>query len=288
MIKIFILTLLAINLIAQPLFSNHNQMDTSNYITSLKDLLIATQKTRGMTYTYLKGDSSVVFIVMNFRKEMKKALMELEVSQLGGDKVLKSREERLSDNLIRLNRNAMNMNPEKMFQEYTIEIENILVLANLAEIRSSENLNELGKLSVENLLKTALPLTEDIGQLRALGAGSIATLNETGSLDESKIKSMQILLPEIESVLREFEIGSASVSAHYSKPMDIDLKTVLSTNRADIDTFMQLTDKIFLKGESTTLTPQEYFEMGTNCINNLLKIFKLQNKAIMASSKGWF
>ena len=256
MIKILILASLAINLIAQPLFSNHKQMDTSNYISSLKDLVIATQKTRGMTYTYLKGDSSVVFIVMNFRKEMKKALMELEVSELGGDKVLKSREEKLSDNLIRLNRKAMNMDPDEMFREYTIEIENILVLANLAEIRSSENLNQLGKLSVENLLKTALPLTENIGQLRALGAGSLATFKDSGSLDESKIKSMQIILPEIESILREFEIGSAKVSAHYSQPMDIDLKTELSNNRTDLDIFMKTTDAIFLKGEPTTLTPQ--------------------------------
>ena len=288
MIKVFVLILLAINLIAQPLFSNRNQMDTSNYIDSLKDLLIATQKTRGMTYTYLKGDASVVFIVMNFRKEMKKALMQLEVSELGGDKVLKSREEKLSDNLIRLNRKAMNMDPDEMFQEYTIEIENILVLANLAEIRSSENLNQLGKISVEILLKTALPLTEHIGQLRSMGAGSLATYHETGTFDEAKIKSIQILLPEIESILREFEIGSASVSAHYSQAMDIELKTELSNNRANLDKFMKTSDQIFLKGEPTTLTPQEYFEMGTECINNLLKIFELQNKAIMASSKGWF
>ena len=99
---------------------------------------------------------------------------------------------------------------------------------------------------------------------------------------------MQILLPEIEQTLREFEIGSAKVSGHYSPQMDIDLKVALSENRAVLDRFMKLTDEIFLKNEHTDLHPKEYFELATRCIDNLLIIFEIQNKAIRESAKGWF
>lgn len=272
----------------KPIFSNDKQADTSNYISSLKDLLVATQKTRGMTYTYLKGNEAVVFQVMDFHDEMKKALLELEVSELGGDTVLKSREERLSENLIRLNKKAMTMKPEQMFTEYSIAIENILVLAELAQIRSSEHLNELGKISVENLLQAALPLTEKIGQLRAIGSGGIVTLRADKSVDAEEIAKMKILLAEIESHLRKFEIGATAVSSHYSNALDSELKRALSKNRDDIDIFIETTVDIFLKNKPNTLEATQYFAMATKDIDNLLQIFELQNRAIKESSKGWF
>ena len=273
---------------AKPIFSNDEQADTSEYISSLKDLLVATQKTRGMTYTYLKGDHSVVFKVMDFHKEMKEALLKLEISELGEDNALKSREQRLSETLIRLNKKSMKMDPDEMLTEYTIAIENILVLANLAQIQSSEHLNELGKISVENLLKTALPLTEKIGQLRAYGAGAIVELDSDKGLDPMDLHKITVLLTEIETHLRQFETGATAVSAHYSPEMDSELKRLLNKNRDDLDIFMTLTSNIFIKNKPHTITAPQFFSLGTKTIENLLTIFKLQNKAIKESSKGWF
>jgi len=273
---------------AKPIFTNSEQADTSEYISSLKDLLVATQKTRGMTYTYLKGDSSVVFKVMDFHKEMKEALLKLEVSELGEDNALKSREQRLSETLIRLNKKSMKMDPDEMFTEYTIAIENILVLANLAQIKSSEHLNELGKISVENLLKTALPLTEKIGQLRAYGAGAVVELDSGQELKTQELQKITVLLKEIEFHLRDFEIGATAVSAHYSPQMDSELKSVLDKSRDDLDIFTTLTTNIFIEDKPHTITAPQYFSLGTKTIENLLTIFKLQNRAIKESSKGWF
>jgi len=273
---------------AKPIFTNDEQADTSEYISSLKDLLVATQKTRGMTYTYLKGDDSVVFKIMDFHKEMKNALLKLEISELGEDKALKSREQRLSETLIRLNKKSMKMDPDEMFIEYTIAIENILVLADLAQIQSSEHLNPLGKISVENLLKTALPLTEKIGQLRAYGSGAIVELDSGKNVHPLEIHKITVLLQEIESHLRQFEIGATAVSSHYSTDMDSELKLALNKNRDDLDIFLTLTKNIFIEGKPHTSTAPQYFALGTKTIDDLLSIFKLQNKAIKESSKGWF
>lgn len=45
--------LLVSSLQAKPIFSNSEQADISSYIDSLKDLVVATQKTRGLTNSYL-------------------------------------------------------------------------------------------------------------------------------------------------------------------------------------------------------------------------------------------
>ncbi|MGB6018577.1 MAG: hypothetical protein WBF77_03180 [Sulfurimonadaceae bacterium] len=285
---ILVILITVMGLWGKPIFTNNDQLDTSNYIESLKDLLVATQKTRGMTYTYLKGESSVVFKIMDFHKDMKDALLKLEISELGGDKALKNRELRLSETLIRLNKKAMKMNVDEMFTEYTIAIENILVLANLAQIQSAENLNAVGKLSVENLLTTALPLTEKIGQLRAYGSGGIVVMHSNKTVHPLEHHKINILLKEIEQHLRDFEIGATAVSAHYSSGMDIDLKTALSKNRDDIDNLEKLTKDIFVEQKPTKLTGVQYFALATKTIDNLLHIFELQNRAIKESSKGWF
>ena len=48
---IFVLTLQA-----KPIFSNAEQADSSQYIDALKNLVVATQKTRGLTNSYLNGN----------------------------------------------------------------------------------------------------------------------------------------------------------------------------------------------------------------------------------------
>lgn len=284
---LFIILLTVTGLWAKPIFTNTDQLSTSKYINSLKDLLVATQKTRGMTYTYLKGDSSIVFKVFDYHKEMKDALLQLEIIDLGADNAIANRQLRLSETLIRLNKKAMKMEADEMFTEYTIAIENILVLANLAQIQSAENLNPLGKLSVENLLKTALPLTEKIGQLRAYGSGGIAVIQSGKEVHPLEIHKITILLKEIEQELRLFEIGATAVSSHYSSQMDSELKIALNKNRDDIDIFKELTKTIFVKNKKTDTSPVQYFAYATKTIDDLLYIFELQNRAIKESSKGW-
>jgi hypothetical protein len=257
---LFIILLTVTGLWAKPIFTNTDQLSTSKYINSLKDLLVATQKTRGMTYTYLKGDSSIIFKVFDYHKEMKDALLQLEIIDLGADNAIANRQLRL---------------------------ENILVLANLAQIQSAENLNPLGKLSVENLLKTALPLTEKIGQLRAYGSGGIAVIQSGKEVHPLEIHKITILLKEIEQELRQFEIGAIAVSSHYSSQMDSELKIALNRNRDDIDTFKELTKTIFVKNKKTDTSPVQYFAYATKTIDDLLYIFELQNRAIKESSKGW-
>ena len=180
------------------------------------------------------------------------------------------------------------MEADEMFTEYTIAIENILVLANLAQIQSAENLNTVGKLSVDNLLGTALPLTEKIGQLRAYGAGEIVVMNSGKEMHPLEQHRITVLIAEIEAHLRQFEIGATAVSSHYSGAMDIALKTALSKNRDDIDALEDLSQSVFVEHKPSKLTAVQYFAMATKTIDNLLLIFELQNRAIKESSKGWF
>jgi hypothetical protein len=83
--RFIILTLfLLINLEAKSLFSNSEQQQTSKYIDNLKDLIIATQKTRGLTNSYLNGNTAAMLLVYGTRDDMKKAIGNMEANSISG------------------------------------------------------------------------------------------------------------------------------------------------------------------------------------------------------------
>lgn len=273
--------------IAKPLFSNGDQKEASLYIASLKDLVIATQKTRGMTYTYLEGDKSVVFRIMDFRKEMKKALLKLELSKLGENVALKGREETLSNSLVRLSRKGMKMQSDEMFTEYTIEIENILILANITYNLSASDMDNISKQTLKSLLQVALPLTENLGQLRAFGSGSLAQMNLDNEVNPLKIDKIQYLIIEIENSFKKFKISTHTIMNTYDTIDRIELDVALKKSQYQIDKLLNLTRDVVLSKSNVMIKPNEYFKLATRAIESILKIYTIQNSAINEASKGW-
>ncbi len=272
---------------AKPLFTNNAQKEASTYITSLKNLVIATQKTRGMTYTYLEGDKSVVFRIMDFRKEMKKALLELELSELGENVALKGREESLSNNLVRLSRKGMKMKSDEMFTEYTIEIENILILANIAYNITSDDMDNTSYETLKNLLQVALPLTENLGQLRAFGSGALAQMSNDNEVNPLKMDKLHFLLVEIENSFKKFKISTSSIMNSYDKIDRIELDIAMKKSQYTIDKLLNITSDVIVSKTNGKLKPEEYFKLATSSIESILRVYTIQNKAIHEASKGW-
>ena len=118
--RIFLaLPLLIFSLEAKSLFSNDDQADNAKYINSLKDLVIATQKTRGLTNSYLNGNTSTLLLIHGNKRDMKRAIGVMESLPLSSNPIVRDRATNISQALIKLNNKAFKLKPSVTFDSYT-------------------------------------------------------------------------------------------------------------------------------------------------------------------------
>ena len=169
-----IISILLFNLQAKSLFSNSEQAESSVYTGSLKDLVIATQKTRGLTNSYMNGNVAALLLVYANRQEMKKAIGIMESLPIAADPIINSRATTISQSLITLNNKAFKQKPSIAFANYTEQIGQTLMLAQTVSKRSAKDLNPFGQETSLIMMETMLPMTEYVGQLRGFGSGLAA------------------------------------------------------------------------------------------------------------------
>jgi hypothetical protein len=272
-----------LNLEAKALFSNDNQADSSVYIANLKDLLIATQKTRGLTNSYLNGNTETLLLIYNSRSDMKKAIGKMESTALAADPVINNRASSISKALIKLNNKAFKKQAPEVFAAYTEQIEEILMLAQTVSQRTAKSLNEFGKETSSVMMESMLPLTEYVGRLRGYGAG-VAAKNKVTKSDIEKIYALSNEVKRINATLGE---QMNQLLNRYSNKFSTSLKSEIAAIDKAVKEYTFLAEKKLLKNPES-VDPDEYFEKGTDLINLIVKAYKTCNRAVLEDSKGWF
>ncbi|SFV75334.1 hypothetical protein MNB_SM-3-354 [hydrothermal vent metagenome] len=276
--------LLAMNVEAKSLFSNDDQKANAKYIDALRDLVIATQKTRGLTNSYLNGNKSALLLINANKREMKKAIGEMESLPLANDPNIGGHVSDVAHELVKINNSALDQPASKSFKEYTAEIEDLLMVAQTVAKQGSKDLNPLGKDTSSIMMEEILPLTEQIGRMRGMGSGIIAKKSIT-DVQKFKIASMISDIKDLESRLQS---DMDRVLSKYPKGFNPSVKTKLSKLHKMVTHYVELTkaevtsSKVGSHVDATT-----YFNKGTEIITLLMDIFDLDNKAIIEDSKGW-
>jgi len=277
-----VLAMLLFTLEAKSLFSNGDQANNAKYINALKDLVISTQKTRGLTNSYLNGNESALLLIHGNRKSMKNAIGEMEALPLSSNPIIRDRATSVSRALIKLNNKAFKMEPSLAFSGYTEQIEQILMLAQTVSKQGSDGLNPLGKEASVIMMEVILPLTEQIGKMRGMGSGIIAK----GKITKEQKVVMGAMLSEIDELKSKLQIEMKVAMSKYSETYDSSINNYLSSASKDISTYEGLTKTKVISG-GAGLDSSEYFEQGTDIISTLISIFNLNNKAIVKDSEGW-
>ncbi len=279
----FIITALVFTLNAKSLFSNSNQADNSKYIGALKDLVIATQKTRGLTNNFLNGNTTSMLLVYGTRKDMKRAIGTMESLPLASDPIINNRATTISQSLIKLNRKAFKKEPALVFEQYTELIEQTLMLAQTVSKRGSSDLNPIGQNLSTIMMEVILPYTEYVGQMRGMGSGIIAKGKIT------KIQEAQILaiINEIEALSSQLIMDMKVVTTSNPKNFDSSLNTELGKIEASSKKYINLTKTEILQKKKISFNTDTYFQKGTDIISQLIKIYNINNKVILEDSKGW-
>lgn len=276
------IALLVFTLQAKSLFSNSDQADNAKYINSLKDLVIATQKTRGLTNSYLNGNTSALLLIHGNQRDMKKAIGVMESLPLASKATINDRATKISQALIKLNNRAFKLEPSVAFAGYTEQIEQTLMLAQTISKQGSKDLNPLGQEASVIMMEVILPLTEQVGRMRGMGSGIVAK----GAINETQKFSMISMLGEIADLESELQKSMSMIMSGNSDKYDSTVTSnLVSANKAIIE-YSSLTNTKVLKGGSG-LDAGDYFIQGTDIISTLINIFNSNNKAIIEDSKGW-
>lgn len=282
--KVILITLLlsTLQLHAKSLFSNNEQAQNAKYINSLKDLVIATQKTRGLTNSYLNGNESTLLLIHGNKQDMKRALGIMESLPLSSNSVISERATDISQSLVKLNNRAFKLKPTIAFDAYTEQIEQTLMLAQTVSKQGSKDLNKLGQEASTLMMETILPLTEQIGRMRGMGSGVIAK----GKISKNQKYSMLAMINEINKINEKLQTDMKFIVARNRDSYDSTIDKNLALSQKSILKYTTLTKSKILKGKSK-LNADDYFAEGTDIISILINIFNSNNQAIIKDSKGW-
>lgn len=270
---LLLIVALFFSLNAKSLFSNSNQADNSKYIGALKDLIIATQKTRGLTNNYLNGNTTSMLLVYGTRKEMKKAIGVMESLPLASDPIINNRATSISQSLVKLNRKAFKKDSTVVFEEYTELIEQTLMLAQTVSKHGSKDLNPLGKQLSTTMMEVILPLSEYVGQMRGMGSGIIAKK----SITKIQKAQMQAIIHEVTSLTTQL----------IKENQQPDLSAMLNSIKKSSDKYIASTNNEVINKTVISYDTDEYFNEGTDLISLLIDLYNINNKVILNDSKGW-
>ena len=274
--------LLLMNLEAKSLFSNDAQAQTSKYVDNLKDLIIATQKTRGLTNAYLNGNTASMLLVYSHRDEIKQAIGNMESFKLAADPVINARATKISQALIKLNRKAFQQKPQKSFADYTEQIEQTLMLAQSVSKRFSKDLTPFGKKSSYVMMEIILPMTEYTGRLRGFGAGIAAKANIT----KKDIEKINALAYQLQSSNNKLQKEMAQILSKYADQLPRSINFQLSMLDKNVQKYTLFATQN-LVSHPEQVNPDKYFDKGTALISDAIKIYNILDKAMLEDSKGW-
>lgn len=279
----FVLIILILNLEAKSFFSNDEQADSSIYIGGLKNLIIATQKTRGLTNSYLNGNVVAMLLVYTNRSNMKEAIGTMESLPLAADPVINNRATTISQSLIKLNNKAFKLKPNDAFSQYTEQIEQILMLAQTISKRSAKDSNQFGQEISSIMMETMLPMTEYVGQLRGFGSGLAAKK----TANKNELEKTLVLSTKIQNLNTKLQIQMQELISKYSKNFSSTIKTELLNINKSTNSYILFTQSNF-KNQLENVNPNTYFDNGTNLITSIIKAYDTNNIALLDDSKGWF
>ena len=282
--RLILLTLLLlVNLEAKSFFGNSTQAQTSKYVDNLKDLIISTQKTRGLTNSYLNGNTAAMLLVYVNRDKMKKAIGNMESFSLASDPVINSRATAISTALTKINHKAFKQKAAKSFSDYTDQIEQTLMLAQSVSKRFGKDLTPFAKESSSVMMETMLPMTEFTGRLRGLGAGIAAK----GKVTKDEKQKIGVLVYQLTNANQQLQEQLNQIISKYSDKLPSNINSELASINTKVKKYTAVAQKRLLKNPSK-VDPDDYFNEGTELISAIIKAYNTLDQAMLKDSKGWF
>jgi len=252
--------------------SSHEKLGLK-YTKTVTDLLINTQKTRGLSNAYLNGNAGALKKVKNLKENNLELLSELDEldKELGETFNTQTKYNSIKKELLKHNKTALSQEAKKAFTTYTGIIRKISKFIIYISDQSELGLDsELHTSYMSNLLIKRIPIiTENIGKARGLGSGIAAKKTIT---KEQQIKVGLF----INAALAQADGITSDLDTAYSASQDLRGKLNSSKDEAikAINDFSELANNELLYTPEISVSSSVYFESGTHAISKTLELYK--------------
>jgi len=283
--KIFLaiaMLLFSLNVSAKSLFSNDTQAEAGKYMSALKDLIVASQRTRGAVSSYLNGNSMALQLVYDYQSDMKKAIGKMESLPFAQNPVINARAASVTRNLISLNNESLDMKPAQSFKKYTENLAQALMLAQTVS-KQFKDLNEFGYKAVDLMLNVILPLSEEMGQLRALGSG-VAAKKGISPREKALIKAK---LRNIRNLSMNLKATASALNNTYTDLYSADYRMRLEQAIGSASSISRLTESEILSKNPVTYDSNKFFSRATDAVDDVIVLFDRNAQAVLKDSDGW-
>ncbi len=241
-------------------------------VSSIKDVAISTQKTRGLTNSFMNGNVAAQLLVYAQREQMMQdfeAIKSLVAKTELPDNYAQESES-LMKKLKKLNKKAFKRQSGEVFAAYTGLIEEWIALnGKIIDTHYKSGKSEI-YLAVSMLNNTLLPLTENIGKLRGMGSGIVAR----GTCKEEETAKMRTFTTNIEHYRNTMESYLNKAGCNRLSPRD------LKEFNKKIAAYTKLTNEKVIGKEEIDLDANKFFDQGTACIAGVLKIYNAMETEI--------
>ena len=241
-------------------------------VSSIKNVAISTQKTRGLSNSFMNGNVAAQLLVYAQREQMMKDFEAIK--KLSEEAKLSDQDRKSIDVLIakakKLNKKAFKKESAEVFSAYTGVIEEWIALNGKIIDSHFKEGNKKIYSAVSMLNSTLLPLTENIGKLRGMGSGIVAR----GHCNTKETPKMQSFITNIESYRVAMEHYFKSQGCKRLAPRE------LNKLKEQIDLYTQLAKTKVIGQDQITLDANKFFDQGTAAIGGVLKIYNAMETEI--------
>jgi len=250
--------------------------DKVKYMNNVKELVVLTQKMRGNTNVYMKGGYVTQSIISDDRNEVADSLRNLH-------RQFKTVGFEIDDEFATLNLYMQNLNDVAAelgdmttFQAYSLLIREMIKLGGKVQEDLFKNDTEINKRLSSVMMKSILPLTEELGKLRGLGAGSaVCSTCEDDELDYLQ-DNMANVLDDLDSFVLEMNILYSDYKMNYR---DI-LPAQLSRYQKKVREYVKYVDAKIMADENINIDSYDFFDKGTDLIDQTASFYDI-NAAIL-------
>jgi len=272
---LMVLLLTVVPMMGFSLFESDKGSDKEylHLVSSVKDVVVSTQKTRGLTNSFMNGNVTAQLLVFGQREQMLKDFERIQkaLKEAKTPEAYVQEADALMKQLKVLNKKAFKRDSAEVFADYTSVIEAWIALNGKIIDSQFKSGDEEIYLAVSTLNNTLLPLTENIGKLRGMGSGIVA--RHVCQPEET---------PKMQRFVSNIEMYRIKMKAYLQKHA---LQTLSKAELAEINQkiadYTTLTQEEVIGREEITLDANKFFDQGTACIGGVLRVYSALESDIM-------
>ena len=253
--------------------ASYTQSKSVEYINSIKELVIATQKTRGATYNFLNGSEFAQFAVFEQRSKAKRLYRSLKKQHAAVDAKTNERMDDLGKKLRHLNRIALELEPIVAFKAYSVLVKNMIDVGGKTSDTVFAKGDAFSKQVSSFMMTKLLPLTESVGKVRGIGSGVIAR-------SYCEEHETELLTDYIDELKQNLTAMTGEINKLIKKNKKYPTSIKLDRINSDIHAYITLVETKVIDQDKIALDPNKYFDQGTAIISKVLAVYDT-NEALL-------